>query len=111
MDFQATLFASEADAGLGPLAPLGGGVERVPLSRGAWVDLRPGFVLDADAVFATMLIDVPWRAEQRPMYDRVVDVPRLVATYPEGAALPIRRWSRPARRCRRTIGPSSARAS
>jgi alkylated DNA repair dioxygenase AlkB len=88
MDFQATLFATDPGPGVGPLAPLVDTVERVPLSRGAWVDLRPGFLLDADDVFATMLDGVPWRAEQRPMYDRVVDVPRLVATYAEGAALP-----------------------
>jgi alkylated DNA repair dioxygenase AlkB len=31
---------------------------------------------------------VPWRAEKRQMYDRVVDVPRLLCFYPEGAALP-----------------------
>ena len=86
MDFQATLF--EPDAALGPLAPLTGAVERVRLPHGAWVDLRPGWVLDADEVLATMLGEVPWRAEQRPMYDRVVDVPRLVSTYAEGQPLP-----------------------
>ncbi|MHB1930849.1 MAG: alpha-ketoglutarate-dependent dioxygenase AlkB, partial [Acidimicrobiales bacterium] len=31
---------------------------------------------------------VPWRAERRPMYDRVVDVPRLLAFYGEGEPLP-----------------------
>ncbi len=86
MDFQATLV--DGDITAGPLAPLAGSLERFPLSHGAWVDLRPGFVLDADDVFATMLDQVAWRAERRPMYDRVVDVPRLVATYAEGAALP-----------------------
>ncbi len=32
--------------------------------------------------------DVPWRAERRQMYDRVVDVPRLVHTYGVGEPLP-----------------------
>jgi alkylated DNA repair dioxygenase AlkB len=90
MDYQATLF--DTGVASGPDhdhdLSLGIGVERVPLSRGAWVDLRPGWVRDADAVLATMLASVPWRAEQRPMYDRVVDVPRLVATYAEGETLP-----------------------
>jgi alkylated DNA repair dioxygenase AlkB len=31
---------------------------------------------------------VPWRAERRHMYDRVVDVPRLLCFYAEGEALP-----------------------
>ncbi len=86
MDVQGTLFAT--DTALGPLAELAGSVERVPLSRGAWVDLRPGWVLEADAVFTAMLADVPWRAEQRPMYDRVVAVPRLVAMYAADVPLP-----------------------
>lgn len=35
----------------------------------------------ARAWFEHLRDTVPWRAERRPMYDRVVDVPRLVATY------------------------------
>ena len=35
-----------------------------------------------------LLQAVPWRAERRRMYDRVVDVPRLVAWYSSGTALP-----------------------
>ena len=31
---------------------------------------------------------LPWRAERRQMYDRVVDVPRLVHTYGVGEELP-----------------------
>jgi alkylated DNA repair dioxygenase AlkB len=31
---------------------------------------------------------VPWRAERRQMYERVVDVPRLVCFYEEGQELP-----------------------
>ena len=41
-----------------------------------------------DDVLAAMVADVPWRAERRQMYDRVVDVPRLVHTYAVGEALP-----------------------
>jgi alkylated DNA repair dioxygenase AlkB len=35
----------------------------------------------AQAWFEQLRAEVPWRAERRPMYDRVVDVPRLVASY------------------------------
>lgn len=32
--------------------------------------------------FEALREDVPWRSERRPMYDRIVDVPRLLAGYP-----------------------------
>jgi alkylated DNA repair dioxygenase AlkB len=39
-------------------------------------------------VFARLLESVPWQAEKRHMYDKVVDVPRLLCFYGEDAALP-----------------------
>lgn len=83
MDFQATLF----DTGRAEV-PAPTDVRRTPLSRGAWVDVLRNWLPDADDVFATMVADVPWRAERRQMYDRVVDVPRLVHNYPVGEPLP-----------------------
>ena len=64
------------------------GVERRVLTRGAWVDVLRSWVPSADEVFATLVSDVPWRAERREMYERVVDVPRLVHTYGVGDPLP-----------------------
>ncbi len=64
------------------------GVERTALTRGAWVDVARAWLPDADDVFETLVRDVPWRAERRQMYDRVVDVPRLVHTYMIGDELP-----------------------
>ncbi|MPZ00939.1 MAG: alpha-ketoglutarate-dependent dioxygenase AlkB [Actinophytocola sp.] len=63
-------------------------VERIPLSHGAWVDLRPGWLTGADLLFDHLAEDVPWHAERRPMYDRVVDVPRLLSFYDDGDELP-----------------------
>ena len=63
-------------------------MRRTALSRGAWVDVLPGWFEGADEVFAELVEAVPWRAERRPMYDAVVDVPRLVHTYGVGEALP-----------------------
>ena len=63
-------------------------VTRTPLSQGAWVDHLPGWLRGADEVFTDLVDAIPWRAEQRQMYDRVVDVPRLVHTYGIGEALP-----------------------
>ncbi len=39
-------------------------------------------------LFDRLLADVPWQAEHRPMYDRVVAVPRLLRHYGEGERLP-----------------------
>ena len=68
--------------------PLGDTVQRATLDRGAWIDLRPGWIAGADALFDRLAETVPWRAERRHMYDRVVDVPRLLSFYGEGEPLP-----------------------
>src|SRR5207248_10088358 len=67
---------------------LAGSVRRTRLAHGAWVDVRPGWLAGADVLFERLLRTVPWRAERRPMYDRVVDVPRLLCFYAEGQRLP-----------------------
>lgn len=85
--FQGDLFDIAPGARLGRLA---GAVERHPLDRGAWVDVRRAWVTGASEVFAALVRDVPWRAEQREMYDRVVDVPRLVHTFGAEDRLPHR---------------------
>jgi alkylated DNA repair dioxygenase AlkB len=87
MQFQATLFGSEPDgAADGPGTPLA--PDRTPLSHGAWVDVQRSWLPDADEVFAALVREVPWRAERRAMYDRIVDVPRLTYTYMIGEELP-----------------------
>jgi alkylated DNA repair dioxygenase AlkB len=53
--------------------------ERRPLGRGAWTDIRCGWLTGADDLLRELMTRVPWRAERRQMYDRVVDVPRLVS--------------------------------
>ena len=70
------------------LGSLASAVRRVLLARGAWVDLRPGWLAGSGAVFGALVETVPWRAERRHMYDRVVDVPRLLCFYGEDAPLP-----------------------
>ncbi|GAA1759267.1 alpha-ketoglutarate-dependent dioxygenase AlkB [Nocardioides hankookensis] len=83
MDFQGSLFGT-ADVE----APTFDRLERRQLTRGAWVDVCPAWLPEADEVFATMVRDVPWHAERRQMYDREVDVPRLLSMYGAGDPLP-----------------------
>ncbi len=70
------------------LAPPTGRVRRTMLTRGAWVDLLPGWLSGSDALFEELVHTVPWRAERRQMYDREVDVPRLLSFYGEDDPLP-----------------------
>jgi alkylated DNA repair dioxygenase AlkB len=70
------------------LRPLDHRLERVTLTRGAWVDHLPGWLAGADQLFDVLAREVPWHAERREMYERIVDVPRLLKFYGEGEALP-----------------------
>jgi alkylated DNA repair dioxygenase AlkB len=64
-------------------------VRRTTLSAGAWVDHLPGWLGGgADELFARLTDEVPWRAERRVMYEREVDVPRLLCFYGERDPLP-----------------------
>ncbi|MFG5718990.1 alpha-ketoglutarate-dependent dioxygenase AlkB [Streptomyces murinus] len=80
---QGSLFDQTDALRLGPLR----GLRRTVLGAGAWIDVLPGWLTGADALFERLAAEVPWRAERRKMYDNVVAVPRLLAFY--GAADPL----------------------
>src|SRR5215831_10740770 len=80
---QESLLDSGDDPVPGPVRP-----ERVLLARGAWVDVQRGWLAGSAALFTRLAERVPWRAERRRMYDRTVDVPRLLCFYGEDAELP-----------------------
>lgn len=86
VELQGSLF-TDTDTDFGPL---GSSVTRRTLTRGAWVDVRPGWAGSID-LFDRLIAGVDWRAERRQMYERVVDVPRLVRFYGEHE-----RWPDPA---------------
>jgi len=89
VEFQASLFDTLETAPAAPvLGDLAGSVERHPLTRGAWVDVRPGWVSGSDELFERLVRDVPWHAERRVMWDNEVAVPRLLKFYDEGEPLP-----------------------
>jgi alkylated DNA repair dioxygenase AlkB len=81
--FQPSLLDDDGDVTLGALS-----VRRTTLTDGAWIDHRPGWVSGAAMLFDRLVESVPWRAEERPMYDRLVAVPRLLRFYGEDDALP-----------------------
>ena len=74
-ELQGSLFAA-APPGLGSLSE---GTRR-HLDDCCWIDWFPGWLAGTDDLFARLVGDLPWAAHRRPMYDRVVDVPRLTAT-------------------------------
>lgn len=82
---QSSLFDSDAAPAL---RPLGAGLARTQLDASSWVDHQLGWVGGSDALFVSVAEAAPWRAERRQMYDRVVDVPRLVSWYDADAQLP-----------------------
>lgn len=57
--------------------------DRRDLGNGAWLEVRSGWLSQDgardDDLFGELLETIPWRAERRQMYDRELDVPRLVS--------------------------------
>jgi alkylated DNA repair dioxygenase AlkB len=66
----------------------GAGLTRTQLDSRSWVDHQLGWVVGSDSVFDGVLQSAPWRSERRQMYDRIIDVPRLVCWYEPDAELP-----------------------
>ncbi|WP_026454940.1 alpha-ketoglutarate-dependent dioxygenase AlkB family protein [Saccharomonospora iraqiensis] len=64
------------------------GLRRTDLGDGAWIDVLPGWLSGADVLFERLAAEVPWYAERRRMYERTVDVPRLLCFYGERDPLP-----------------------
>ena len=58
-------------------------IRRVELGDGAWVDHATGWLAGHEVLFDHLLDTVAWRRQRRPMYDRIVDVPRLLGDTPD----------------------------
>ncbi len=63
-----------------------GSFERTELGDGAWIELQRGWLIGHVRVFDLLRDSLEWQSEERKMYDRMVDVPRLFARVP---SLPI----------------------
>lgn len=75
--WQVSLFASQ-EPELDDL----GRTQRRHLDRDTWIDVLPGWLRGADELFVQLRDALPWETGKRPMYDRMVDVPRLSAFLP-----------------------------
>ncbi len=65
-------------------------VRRIALEEDAWVEHLPGWVSGHEALLDHLAQTTAWRTERRLMYDRMVDVPRLVAALPaDGPGHPV----------------------
>lgn len=56
---------------------------RIELGRGAWMEHVRGWVHGHDVLFGELERAMAWRAERRVMYEKMVDVPRLLARVPD----------------------------
>ena len=56
---------------------------RIELGSGAWLDYLPGCVSGHQQLFDELERTTRWRTEQREMYEKTVEVPRLYAVVPE----------------------------
>jgi alkylated DNA repair dioxygenase AlkB len=81
---QPSLFGHETPA----VPVLDDGVTRLELGSGAWVDHAPEWLVGHQALFAELLTGVDWKHHRRPMYDRYVDVPRLMGAVPSVGTAP-----------------------
>jgi alkylated DNA repair dioxygenase AlkB len=58
------------------------GIRRLELSEGAWVEHHLDWVCGHEQIFRELAGNVPWQRQRRIMYERQVDVPRLVSRAP-----------------------------
>lgn len=82
---QLSLFgrAQEADE-----SPTFTGVQRIQLDQGSWIDHCGSFLSQHATLFEQLRGTLRFRRERRVMYEREVDVPRLIAALPEDGPVP-----------------------
>ncbi len=74
---QPTLFGDDA-----PTFDAASDLARIDLADGAWFAYQRGWLAGDFSLFEQLRDTTTWHETQRPMYDRVVDVPRLTAVLP-----------------------------
>ena len=56
--------------------------KRLELGSGAWIEHQPGWLSGHLEVFEALRDTLKWRAQRRQMYEREVEVPRLLSRWP-----------------------------
>ena len=74
--WQATLFGTGAVPAVDETFA---SARRIELDDTAWVDHVPGWLSAPDDVMDLLVRTAPWQSGERPMYDRIVAIPRLTA--------------------------------
>lgn len=64
------------------------GMRWVDLDESAWVAWAPGLLSGHDALYQRLSEELRWRSDRRIMYEREVDVPRLMACLPDDGPVP-----------------------
>ena len=64
------------------------GVQRIQLSNDSWLELHSGWLKGHGLLFDQLCQNVDWQKERQVMYERLLDVPRLVASLPENGLAP-----------------------
>jgi alkylated DNA repair dioxygenase AlkB len=64
------------------------GMRWVDLDESAWVAWAPGLLSGHDALYQRLREELRWRSDRRIMYEREVDVPRLMARLPDDGPVP-----------------------
>ena len=85
VNFQPSLLDDGSPFALSPIFP---GEGRTLLCNDAWVELHRDWVRGSDQLFERLMETVPWKEERRRMYERTLDVPRLVSFFGPGETLP-----------------------
>ena len=75
---QGSLFGAAEPHLTGPIPE-----DRVDLAHGAWIVRVPSWVGGDQTLLDHLAETTSWHSGRRPMYDRIVDVPRLTASIPK----------------------------
>jgi alkylated DNA repair dioxygenase AlkB len=63
---------------------------RLDLDDSSWIDVTRGWLLGSDSLLDVLIREVDWRQGRRPMYERMLDDPRLSRWYLRGERRPDR---------------------
>ena len=64
--------------------------ERIELDDECWVEYAPQWLASHQEIYTTLAESIAWHTDRRMMYERMVDVPRLVAGIPDDGPCPER---------------------